>query len=210
LADNLPNMPTLEEVGHRIVRVNDGNDSNNDRDSVMKACEKYSQKFYNTSIPHDLENFKDPVVLTVNPGRETDGTPVLLDPIPKNLMFVRVRTNTWNIENVVDPVVKHYTARGVPVVLTFMAYYEEQAIPDGSNPSLYTYRKRTLNSYWAITTAGWESVMLRYMTSDKTQRSLVYSCGKVEGELGTTRCSRCGNCLREYFVTKERLLEQKT
>jgi len=33
----------------------------------------------------------------------------------------------------------------------------------------------------------------------------VYSCGKIEGEKGTTACRHCGNCLREYFATCERI-----
>jgi phosphate starvation-inducible PhoH-like protein len=33
----------------------------------------------------------------------------------------------------------------------------------------------------------------------------VHSCGKIEGELGDTHCRFCGNCLREYYATTERL-----
>ena len=69
------------------------------------------------------------------------------------------------------------------------------------NKSRYIYRKRTLNSYYAISTEAWREVMELYENNP-----LVYSCGKIEGELGTTSCSRCGNCLREYFNTKEKLL----
>jgi len=34
---------------------------------------------------------------------------------------------------------------------------------------------------------------------------LVSSCGKIEGEKGDTKCRFCGNCLREYFATMERI-----
>jgi len=34
---NLPNLPSKEESQGRVVRVNDGNDSNNDREAVMAA-----------------------------------------------------------------------------------------------------------------------------------------------------------------------------
>jgi len=33
----------------------------------------------------------------------------------------------------------------------------------------------------------------------------VYSCGKIEGEAGTNACRHCGNCLREYYATLERM-----
>jgi hypothetical protein len=70
----------------------------------------------------------------------------------------------------------------------------------GKEPEDYVYRKRTLNSYWAITTAAWMRVMDKYRL-DKW----VYSCGKVEGELGVSGCRYCGNCLREYHATVERM-----
>ena len=64
----------------------------------------------------------------------------------------------------------------------------------------YIYRKRTLNSYYAITTAAWMAIMDRYRLN-----KFVSSCGKIEGELGKTGCRYCGNCLREYFATVERM-----
>ena len=35
LEDNLPNMPTAEQAKGKVVRVNDGNDSNLDKEMVM-------------------------------------------------------------------------------------------------------------------------------------------------------------------------------
>lgn len=214
LVENLPNMPDQEDAEGRIVRVNDGNDSNVNPKLVMQCSYVYEDLFYNTAIPKNLEKFGDPVVLTVNPGKMTDTEWHKLDPIPKNLMFVRVRTNTWNIKNVVDPVVEYYTSREVPVVLTFMAYYNNESIPNKmveflhrDNPEslmkhseCYVDRKRTLNNYWAITTWAWRQVMVRYQDN-----KWVYSCGKIEGELGDTKCRFCGNCIREYYATQERL-----
>ena len=200
LAENLPNMPPLKMTEDRVVRVNDGNDSNNCRSFVIEAVWDYRWKFYNTSIPLDLECFDAPVVLTVNPGKMTDSEAYLINPIPLNLMFVRFRTNTWNTwdMDLCDRVVEYYSARSTPVVLTFMAYFTG-LIPDAHKFN-YVYRKRTLNEYWAISTEAWEKVMDRY------RRNLwVYSCGKVEGISGGTACSRCGNCLREYFGTMERM-----
>src|SRR3989344_96569 len=165
LTENLPNMPEVKLAAGYVVRANDGNDSNNQRQLVMAAVQQYPERFYNTSIPWDLEKFDAPVVLTLNPGLKTDELVVLLDPIPKNLMFVRVRVNTWNLE-LVDQAVSHYSAASIPIVLTFMAYYTE-------------------------------SILARYEGNP-----LVYSCGK---DANTFACSRCGNCLREYFATRERM-----
>ena len=124
----------------------------------------------------------------------------LLEPIPKNLMFVRIRTNMWNIKEVVEPAIKYYTSREIPVVLTFMAYYDTQDKIPLVVRDFYVFRKRTLNSYNAITTEGWELVMRNFKYN-----KWVHSCGKIEGEKGDTHCRFCGNCLREYFATMERL-----
>lgn len=198
LADNLPNMPTLGMAEGRVVRVNDGNDSNNHPDLVIRMTAQYKDKFYNTSIPIALNRFDAPVVLTVNPGERTDIAACFLELIPINLMFVRFRVNTWNLD-LAQKVVDYYSAKEIPIVLTFMAYYEEEAIP-WANLKDYMFRKRTENSYHAITTAAWEYVMGLFKYN-----KWVYSCGKIEGEKGITLCRHCGNCLREYFATKERI-----
>lgn len=194
LDKNLPNMPSLKQAKGQIIRVNDGNDSSNRQEEVMAAVKKYPQKFYNTSMPWDLDKFDAPVVLTANPGKMTDCKAELIDPIPENLMFVRVRTNTWNLR-LVDRAIEYYTAKDIPVVLTFMAYYSTGVRKGHEND--YTYRKRTMNSYWVITAETWNRVMDRY----KDNR-LVYACGK---DADTFACSRCGNCLREYYATMEKM-----
>jgi hypothetical protein len=191
LDKNLPNMPDVVDYVGRVVRVNDGNDSNNKRVDVVADTFHYRDKFFNTSIPK--LDFPGPVVLTVNPGKMTDDLWHVVAPVPKNLMFVRYRTNTWNLDTCRD-VVAHYSGHEVPVVLTFMAYHDVQSIV---NLCDYAERKRTLNSYWAITTEAY----LRVMDEFKLNK-WVYSCG-TEGV--SSACSRCGNCLREYFATKERL-----
>lgn len=211
LDKNLPNIPSLEEAAGKIVRVNDGNDSNIKRDIVIENTKQFPNKFYNTAIPMYLEEFDAPIVLTLNPGKMTDTMFHKLDSIPKNLMMVRIRTNTWNID-MVDDAVEYYTSKDIPVVLTMMAYYNDNAIPEGESKiectrktcrdhkEHYIYRKRTLNSYYAITTAAWMAIMDRYRLN-----KFVSSCGKIEGELGKTGCRYCGNCLREYFATVERM-----
>ncbi|MBU1915930.1 hypothetical protein KKC47_02270 [Patescibacteria group bacterium] len=194
LDEKLPNLPTPEQAKGRIVRLNDGNDSNNQRVLVMAAADQYEHVFFNTSIPKDLAGFGRPVVLTVNPGKKTDRNAHLLTPPPTNLMFVRFRTNTWNLE-LCDRVVGHYAAHGIPTVLTFMAYYTESVPKDHAQH--YTFRQRTLNSYWVITPAAWDKVLTRYAGNQ-----WVYPCGK---DANTFKCHRCGNCLREYFATLERM-----
>jgi len=97
LDEHLPNMPSKAAAKRRIVRINDGNDSNHQHELVITSTKHYPMKFYNTAIPKNLEIFDAPVVLTVNPAKMTDARAYFLDPIPKTLMFVRVRTNTWNL-----------------------------------------------------------------------------------------------------------------
>jgi len=201
LDENTPNMPSYGKALDRVVRVNDGNDSNINKKEVMEATRKYPMKFYNTSIPN-LLHFDEPVVLTLNPGKMTDKEWHKLDPIPKNLMFVRIRTNTWNLDTVVIPAVKYYTEREVPVVLTFMAYYDTKDKIPFSNEKNYEFRKRTLNSYNAITTKAWEFIMNLFKYN-----KYVDSCGKIEGEKGDTHCRFCGNCLKHYFACIERMRE---
>jgi hypothetical protein len=201
LSDNLPNMPSAELAQGKVIRVNDGNDSNVNRKSTQKAASIYPMRFYNTAINKDLSLFDAPVVLTINPGKQTDESWTKVAPIPRNLMFVRFRANTWNVHHylLADEAIEYYSAHEIPVILTFMAYYDESSIPCMHKEN-YIYRKRTLNSYWAITTKAWEGVMGCYKYN-----KWVHSCGKIEGEMGATGCKFCGNCLREYFATMERM-----
>jgi hypothetical protein len=196
LQDNLPNLPSTQEAEGRVVRMNDGNDSNVDRDCVIKAAAQYKNVFFNTALPR--LDFPGPVVLTLNPGGMTDQSFHRIEMIPANLMFVRFRVNVWNAV-LASEAVGFYTKKAVPVVMTFMAYFNEDAIP-GWFREHYQWRKRTLNSYWAITTHAWQRIMARWMDNP-----LVYSCGHIEGVSGGTGCKRCGNCMREYWATQERL-----
>ncbi len=197
LKENLTHIQSIEMTKGRIVRINDGNDSDNQIDLVIKTAQEFDDYFYNTSFIDNLDKFDAPFVLTINPAGMTNSNFYKLEKIPENLMFIRVRTNTWNIDDVVDPVVERYTSKEIPVILTFMAYFDE-VIPEGHKGN-YIYRKRTLNSYSAITTGAWEKIMDNYKYNP-----YVYSCGKIEGEKGTTKCSRCGNCIREYYNIKEK------
>ena len=206
LKDNLPNMPTRKQVGNQVVRVNDGGDSSIDISRVVKDTVKYPLRFYNTSLDNfitDLDSFLEPVILTINPGQLTDINFYRLENIPSNLMFVRVRVNMWNL-SIVSGAVNYYSSapsgERVPIVLTFMAYPDDDKIPM-IHRHAYTWRKRTLNPYWAINTISWKRVMQMFELN-----KWVYSCG-TEGQYGTSLCRFCGNCLREFYATKERMAE---
>lgn len=200
LVENLPNIASPTYKKPVVVRVNDGNDSNVDKRRVIETTQgKYPMKFYNTAIP-ELD-FPGPVVLTVNPGKMTDRDFHRIETPPKNLMFVRFRANTWN-RKLCNECIDYYSSREVSIVLTFMAYFN-MCIPTGHEGN-YIFRKRTLNSYWAITTKAWREVIKPHENN-----KWVYSCGKIEGELGDTHCRFCGNCLREYFVAITRMEESK-
>lgn len=196
LEKNLPNMPDLETTKHNVIRVNDGNDSNNQRDVVIKAMEPWPMKFFNTSIPKDIDMFPGPVVLTLNPGNMTDKRIHKLVEIPKNLMFVRLRVNMWNV-NLLEEAIAHYGT--VPIVLTFMRYYNN-AIPE-EYKQFYVYKKKILNSYFMLNENGWKA----WQNVINTYKN-VFTCGK-EGDNSSFLCSECGNCLREFFATRSRMKE---
>ena len=195
LSDNLPNMPGGVQAEGRVVRVNDGNDSSNEFETVLNKTRQYKWKFYNTIKPDNLKRFKAPVVLTVNPGAMTDTSFHKIEDPPDNLMFVRFRTNTWNL-SLLDEAVEWYSERNIPIILTFMAYHKADSIPPLSAGS-YSYRDRTVNKYYAINAKIYRMIMAVY-----TDNKFVYSCGR-EGI--ASECRFCGNCLREFFATKERM-----
>jgi len=91
-----PHFPALDEVGDGIVRVNCGNDSNNQREHVIASTAQYPRRFFNTSVPKF--DFPSPVVLTANPKEEQIGVdPYEIKP-PANLMFVRLRVSSTNLD----------------------------------------------------------------------------------------------------------------
>lgn len=190
---NLPHIPTKEMAKGRVVRVNDGNDSNINRIQVEKAVEGFDDYFFNTSIPSCLEQFPRPFVLTINPGEHTDRDFYKIEWM-KNLMYIRIRTNPWNLDTVVKPAVEYYTKQAIPVILTFMAYYITP--PMDEHITKYHWETRVLNPYWCL--KDWA---IRNIEGNFVTNPWVYSCGWKN----THDCSRCGNCIREYYVAKERM-----
>lgn len=186
-----PNVPTPDIYKGKIVRINDCNDSNYKRDIVMATAAQFVDKFFNTSIPKDLAGFIYPVVLTLNPGsaKQTDTRWHKID-VPDNLMFVRLRVNSWNLD-LVDAAVEYYAVKhNVPVIFTYMAYYETP-IPDCYTHH-YTWRERTKNSYWVINPEEWDRIYVRYAGIDK-----VRTCGKDAMKFSCTDCRNCENFYRE-------------
>lgn len=181
-----PSFPTLEEVGNGIVKINDGHDSNLDREHVIKSTEKYPRRFFNTSIPNF--NFPSPVVFTANPKEELWAASPSF-PIPSNLMFVRLRVSSTNLYKI-DRAVKEWTEAGTPVVLTFMAYYDNPP----ANLELYEWKVRHTNEYWCPRPAFINSVRLRYANN-----RLVSNCESY--------CKTCLNCETYYVQTIKRMKE---
>lgn len=192
LTENLPQIPDAEIARGRIIRINDGNDSSNQRELVETIAQHFDDYFFNTSLPIKLKQFSGPVVLTINPHELTDRYFYKLHKTPNNLMFVRFRTNMWNLQ-LLDEAIKYYTEKEVPIVITFMAYYTE-TIPE-EHKQHYEWKKRTLNSYWVLTSTVVKSILDIYQDNP-----YVYSCGTK----GQYACKFCGNCLREYYRIKER------
>ena len=127
------------------------------------------------------------MVVTVNGGKgRTDSAFWKIKDV-SNIMFARVRSNTWNIENVVDGSVKFYTSKNVPVVLTFMRY---GLITSVKRPEDYVHEKHVLNTYWSISPAARQLITKRY-----AKNSLVFTCGTEKSSF----CKDCRNCETLYW-----------
>ena len=185
-----PHIPTVEEVGGGIVRVNCGHDSNIEREKVIKETEIYQHRFFNTAIPKF--DFPGPVVFTANPKEGKRAK--LVKPTP-NLMFVRLRVSSTNLFYVQEAII-HYTERSIPVVLTFMAYYDKQP----RHKSNYEYKVRHINSYWCPT--------VEFM--ERTTREMKLIGGRqvvLCGNLNSYKCADCRNCETYYWQTIKHMNE---
>jgi len=211
-------LPTVEEVGDGILRANCLHDSNFGREELIEFCKRYKKVFYNTSIPKF--DFPAPVVFTANPKEEEEGyiLPDALTPVPDNLMFVRLRVSTSNLHLIDEQVSYWARTLRVPVVLTFMAYYEEEAIPgkwfskdferlcvgpvENCNFLCYEHKIRHINSYWCPTKEFMAYVLKRMK---KAGGRLVTMCGTPDSYF----CRDCRNCEYFYFLTLKHMVENK-
>jgi len=174
-------LPTEEQAKDKIIRVNSGHDSNINREKVIEATAKYPNKFFNTSLPNF--DFPAPVVFTCN-GRNL----ILAEKGLENVMFVRVRAAIFDLETI-DKAVQHYLVKHkVPVVLTFMRYYDEKAIPEEYH-KFFEFKKHVLNSYYCHTLEAQAKVMERYKGLG------VRMCGTQF----SSYCVDCGNCELLYL-----------
>ena len=203
-----PHMPELSEVGDGIMRVNSGHDSNIQREKVIADTARYPKRFFNTSIPN--LDFPAPVVLTANP-QEEDWTAYHLPQampnvrgviVPDNLMFVRLRASASNLRPVTRAAWE-WAREGVPVVITFMAYYDvEPPIPKAfAGVECYVWKTRHVNSYWCPTRGFMREYMRRFGKAAGTRGRLVTMCGTP----GSAYCTNCRNCETYYYQTIKRM-----
>ena len=197
-----PQLPSPDTVGHDIVRMNCGNDSNTRRCECIKQAEKYENFFFNTSIPQF--EFPGPVVYTANRLEE--------EPIDfsflsdrKNLhklMFVRLRVSASN-KDYVKRGVEVITKMQIPVVLTFMAYYEKEALDIVADKypgarAFYIKRIRHINEYWCPLGFFMRNTLHKMK---RTGGNLVSMCGAPSSNF----CRDCMNCAAYYWIAKKRI-----
>lgn len=189
LDENTPNIPPdIKE--NEVLRVNDGNDSNILRELVISQTDfAKNRRFFNTSIP---KSFDEPWVLTINPGKiENTSFHEIPKEQTKQLMFVRFVISTLNID-LAKQAIDYYTNIGVPVVLTFRAFFKTN-LPIFHEEKYYSEQRRTTNVYYVINFETWDRIM-----SFHRRNPLVFSCSGPDN----FKCSRCGNCLREFYRVK--------
>lgn len=181
-----PHMPTVNEVGDGIMRVNCGHDSNFEREKVIEETKQYKHRFFNTSIAKF--NFPGPVVFTAN--RNEEQSALLLHKPPTNLMYVRLRVSSTNLNHI--QTARHWYTHSlkVPVVLTFMAYYDTKPFNEGH----YVWKKRHINSYWCPTREFMQNVLTYHQGA---AGRLVTMCGTLDSNW----CRDCRNCETYYWQT---------
>lgn len=191
-----PLIPTVEEAEGRVVRMNSGHDSALSKGVVLEVAKRYKDVFFNTAT-HDWD-FPGPVVVTVNPDyyvkKHNDFMHGEFCARSKNLMMVRARVDLWEM-GMIREICSCYSWQ-VPVVLTWMRYSTDRFLP---RVSLYTREKHVTNSYWTLS----KEVIDDITKGLQAEFPNVYLCGNRWSSL----CDQCGNCLREYYATKERMRE---
>ena len=159
---------------------NSGHDSNINKNLVMKVTEQYKKKFYNTSLPNF--DFPGPVVFTCN-GRDTDYSALMVIKGLENVMHVRFRTNTWNLD-LLDEVIDFYACKhSIPVTITFMRYTDPTNIPVG-HMKYYDFHKSILNMYYCLC----REEQQRILDSNGTEDRMIGMCGTPE----SSYCRDCG------------------
>lgn len=183
---DIPLLPSLKEVGNKLVRINSGNDSNNKKKLVIESTKQYPKKFYNTSIP-DFD-FPAPVVFTCN-GRDTDISALIVVKNLGNVMMVRFRTDMWNT-NLLDEVIMYYVwGHHVPITITFMRYFHLDSIPSKFR-EYYEFSLSILNEYYMLKREFKKDILDRYSGYGK----MVDMCGTLD----SNACMSCKRCQWAY------------
>jgi len=217
---DVPLMPTWKEAEGKIVRVNSYYDSNDNKGLVIETVRKagWEHFFFNTCVPNfdfpifvprgptaDFGYRQAPVVYTCNGGAWNewnfqasgycypypDGREP--DRLPPNVMYVRIRTNTWMVRSQ-DAMVGHYLEQDVPVVLTFLCYTDATYIPDEAKKD-YGESVHVTHRYWRPTSLAMIEVVRRYKGTG------VRMCGTP----WSSACVDCLNCELLYWQCMERM-----
>ena len=202
---NRTNMPMKKDVKGKIIRMNSLHDSNIRKATVLRAAERYEHVFFNTSIPNFA--FPGPVVYTANPSEEQPVDMLFLrDPDARKLMFIRLRVSAINLIYIDEAVRVISEYSNIPIVLTFMAYYEPRDREnvywlDSSNMLCYIWQVRHINEYWCPT-----RMFKRYVL----ERTRKIAGGQVTicGTLDSNYCRDCRSCEAYYWITWKLLLER--
>ncbi|MDD3102377.1 MAG: hypothetical protein PHE59_04515 [Patescibacteria group bacterium] len=174
-----PLIPTKKEAIFKLVRVNSGHDSNIQRELVIRKTKDFPNKFYNTSIPKF--DFPGPVVFTCN-GHKL----ILVDSPPPNIMFVRFRLATNNLEEADEAVKYYWVKHQIPVVMTFMRYYNKENVPDLKK---YKLNKHILNHCYVLKPEFMIEIMSRWNKMNPPILG-VRMCGTPYSSF----CADCRNC----------------
>lgn len=188
-----PFVPTKEEAQGCVVRVNSGNDSNNQRDLVLARTVHLQHKYYCTSVP--TFGFGAPVQFTCNPN-ELESPFLVPASCANELHSVRFRYAPWN-EKHLRLAVSHYAkALRVPVIITPMRYYAEDDIPKQYR-CLYTHKTHILTVTWQLKNESG----LRWDTrrwGGAAESRLVFACS-----------GRCADCLMCYHLYRQMVEESR-
>jgi len=179
-----PLIPSLEEVGDKIVRVNSGHDSNIQKELVLESTKQYKKVFYSTSIPRF--DFPGPVVFTVN-GKHTDEAFLLTSNI-KNIMMVRFRTNPWNLDLLKETIDFYTIKRNIPTTITFMRYQKKEQIPE-EHLDKFELKKNILNEYYVLNREHKHIIMMNNIIDHR-----VGTCGTLDSSF----CKDCRRCEELY------------
>ncbi len=199
-----PNIPKKRASKGKIVRMNALNDSNMKRSLVLREAKKYKDVFFNTSVFRF--DFPGPVVYTANSEEEK---PVEMDFLRSNhinnVMFIRLRVSSTNLVHIDRAVRWICEYSSIPIVLTFMAYYNKDIettwnFPDGSTMLCYVWKVRHVNEYYCPTIAFRRYVLKRMQSYGARQ---VTMCGTLDSNYRRD----CHNCEIYYWIVKRKMLD---